>query len=496
MGVAARTQPQGLVRINRSNPLTRGLVLAALPSLGLRNGVTGAAMSAPSMPSKVSTSNGIAFDVVRGTVNPINTGVVPSSQAHSYFAFVNMTDLGNSNSDVFISSFGTTTRGGFDFGLASGGIAGTAPNRTFLLRTVYDGVGNFGGSVPVSGLDGKFGSVGFSHGSGLRHYANGALLETPSSTPVNMTMIGQPLQLHENVYWPYGPLNARVAIELYWTRELSAAEMAAVHANPWQLFDATSQTQFPKASVAVGPLTFSYSSTGGIVVSGTLPFNKGKVTATTGGLSYSGTSPKVKGKATTGSGGVVFSGTIAKAIGRSLTALGGLVLSGTGGAKRGRSVSPTGGLTFSGIAAKVRGAARAVAGGLQLAGNAMTSFSNQLQSRIITPIVGVVIGSATVVGKTLTIFTSGGMNFGGASSIMKNGLMTVIGTISDVMYKKLVLRGGNGGSINDMINENIYWRALAGGSMKPLNDVKFIVLSGMGYTGSLNDMEKKYWENL
>jgi hypothetical protein len=62
-------------------------------------------------------------------------------------------------------------------------------------------------------------------------------------------------------------------------------------------------------------------------------------------------------------------------------------------------------------------------------------------------------------------------------------------SLVDTKVLKLKALGGVG-SISDMFNENTYWRALAGGSTLPINDVKRIVL---GTDGSLNDKENAYW---
>jgi hypothetical protein len=77
----------------------------------------------------------------------------------------------------------------------------------------------------------------------------------------------------------------------------------------------------------------------------------------------------------------------------------------------------------------------------------------------------------------------------------QGGGESVIGAVNDA--KKTALNNlGRTGSISDMLNENVYWRDLAGGSTAPLNDVKKSVLRGLGKTGSLGDMEADYWKNL
>lgn len=73
----------------------------------------------------------------------------------------------------------------------------------------------------------------------------------------------------------------------------------------------------------------------------------------------------------------------------------------------------------------------------------------------------------------------------------------VVGSVADIKYQKLATLRGYRGAMNDMINENTYFRALwAQAGTLPINDVKKHVFIGLGYSGSLGDMEKKYWESL
>ncbi len=66
-------------------------------------------------------------------------------------------------------------------------------------------------------------------------------------------------------------------------------------------------------------------------------------------------------------------------------------------------------------------------------------------------------------------------------------------SINDSMSQKLRLQGKTK-TVNDMLKHDSYWRTLAGGSTKSINQLKKDYLRGLGYTGSLNEMEKKYWE--
>lgn len=66
--------------------------------------------------------------------------------------------------------------------------------------------------------------------------------------------------------------------------------------------------------------------------------------------------------------------------------------------------------------------------------------------------------------------------------------------MNDVKFNKLRSQG-KPGAMNDKIKEATYWRTL-GQSGLSVDDVKKKVFTALGYTGSMNDMEKKYWINL
>lgn len=67
--------------------------------------------------------------------------------------------------------------------------------------------------------------------------------------------------------------------------------------------------------------------------------------------------------------------------------------------------------------------------------------------------------------------------------------------MNDIKSQKLKAVLGKTGSLRDMIDENKFWRALAGDNTRPVNEVKKAYLKAQGLNGTLNDMEKQYWKN-
>lgn len=158
------------------------------------------------------------------------------------------------------------------------------------------------------------------------------------------------------------------------------------------------------------------------------------------------------------------------------------------------SVSPSGGLVASGTALAARGAVRSASGGLSFLGSATTLAR---QSRTIVTSAFIALAGTSPLVRNNQITASGGFLLSGTSLLLRTGdtLGMVLGAINDVVFQKLRLMGLFG-SRNDMLNENTFWRGLAGGNTtNPLNDIKSVVLRGLGFSGQVNDMEKKYWEN-
>lgn len=179
----------------------------------------------------------------------------------------------------------------------------------------------------------------------------------------------------------------------------------------------------------------------------------------------------------TPTGGLLFSGVSERLLGATRTPLGGLVLSGEGGSSRSSVVASMGGLSLLGAAGY------------------STELGAGISSLSVTPSGGVFFSGTSVLIQTTNRLPSGGVVFSGtAPRVFDGGGSTGVilyGAFNDVWAGKLKVLGGTG-ALNDMINENTYWRGLLGGSTKPLNDVKREVLG----EGQINDVEKAYWRDL
>lgn len=202
-----------------------------------------------------------------------------------------------------------------------------------------------------------------------------------------------------------------------------------------------------------------------------------RIITPSGGISLGGTSDTIRNATRAVSGGFVMGGTATRTSARSVTGAGGISLSGEGVA--------------------LRLAVRTAVGGFILGGAADVQSGAGTQLRVITPTGGFSLGGAATVIKTSLQIAAGGFVLGGQALVEQSygGAILVFGTLNDVIWKKLRILGKLGAR-NDMLNENTYWRALAGGSNRPLNQVKKEVLNGQGKTGAVPEMEKKYWEAL
>lgn len=201
----------------------------------------------------------------------------------------------------------------------------------------------------------------------------------------------------------------------------------------------------------------------------------------TGGLYLLGSSVQARGKAKTTSGGVSLSGLANRAVGVARTTVGGLSWAGVAAIGNGSSFSrvvlAVGGFTLSGVS---------------------NILKTSLISRTVQGVGGLVLRGTSAMNRAITASPlGGGIVYSGRATLL--GVIGgtygfVVGTLNDVVYQKLQLMG-HVGSRNDMLNENIYWRGLAEDTNTlSLNEVKKKVLKGMGYTGTINNMEKKYWE--
>lgn len=131
---------------------------------------------------------------------------------------------------------------------------------------------------------------------------------------------------------------------------------------------------------AGGTQTYSYSATGGFILSGTGPIVKGAIKTSTGGLTLLGTANPARGAARTTTGGLTFSGTATPLRSLVRAATGGILFSGAASvsfssAVQSLTVIASGGILIRGTATMVRGMIKAVSGGIVFGGSASTSFT-------------------------------------------------------------------------------------------------------------------------
>jgi hypothetical protein len=160
------------------------------------------------------------------------------------------------------------------------------------------------------------------------------------------------------------------------------------------------------------------------------------------------------------------------------------------------SYSGVGGVAFSGVGTAMKNSNRFSLGGFTLSGVTSSIPGTGNRQRVFTASGGVLMSGTTSLSKGATRLATASIQLGGQAVVSRviEGAMEFLGALGDVIVAKLKWLGGIGAR-NDILNENQYWRDLAGGSNKPLNDVKKQVLKDQGFIGALNDMEKDYWRD-
>lgn len=219
------TQPQGPVEIDWANPLTRGLVFAdAGPRLGYSRslGFTGANFVSGSV-SEVSAHVGAAVSI--------------DAEGSSYFSYGAAAQIGPPLTilSVYVLTVAPTIAGRL-FGnvLASNYGYALAPNATnarlLLSRSganlVLTGAPHALGRVKVD--------VGVVDAASARLFENGVLTAGPTGHGGVATATGV-LRIGADNSGSAGVRHVNFG-GMVWARALSPAEVAAVSANPWQLF--------------------------------------------------------------------------------------------------------------------------------------------------------------------------------------------------------------------------------------------------------------------
>lgn len=177
--------------------------------------------------------------------------------------------------------------------------------------------------------------------------------------------------------------------------------------NPWQIL-ASRPRMILKAATG-GANTYSYTASGGMVLSGVAPTLRGRAKAASGGIQTGGAAGVARGASKAASGGLLFAGAASQA--------------------KGRAVAALGGLTFSGAATKARGVARTAAGGLQFAGAAGVTFFSAVQSRVVNPVGGILLAGAAAVVRSTRRAAAGGITFAGHAVAQFGPLPAFLGSL-------------------------------------------------------------------
>ncbi len=215
-----RQQPQFKVAIDRSNPITRGLIFAF-------NGIGyDAVKDAPfTNMSKGVASGGIGHNVVdSGPLASLSGISTPSLDTLTMFALINHPTVGGSWRGMF---------GKWD-GLNSNRFALGAVAGAFVL-TKYPGSDANLGSAAAAGLN-SYAATSDVAATLITGYINGAISGTNPS----------PITYDANTDdWRIGCFRGGATAEnfvgvnllsLVWNRCLSALEIKSLHNNPWQIF--------------------------------------------------------------------------------------------------------------------------------------------------------------------------------------------------------------------------------------------------------------------
>lgn len=226
MALSGRNQPQGLVRLNRSNPLARNLQLAMVPQASLQTDANGGKFAVDV--GAYALGVGVDGRTLTGAMRLTSSKNVNANTPFTVFL------VANGPPDVGVLKVAASI-GNFWFGTSSGNwtISNSSVDTGFAPAAI-------GERAVVAARLTAAEFAGFKNG-----------VKGASRTTDFPTSAGVPFQVKDYSGGGFAFLGD-IALALYYNRALSDAEIAAVSANPWQLFDAPSKTQFPIVAAATG----------------------------------------------------------------------------------------------------------------------------------------------------------------------------------------------------------------------------------------------------
>ena len=228
------TQPQQAVGINWSNPLTKGLTLASLPSLAY-DAVKGKLIPISGATQTVSKNLGKSFSGVNARIDYGQTRVIPGgSSTHTVIAAGVWKNTGRGA--AFAQQYGTSPFPQTNLGYGTSGVAGT------IEFFDYNSPSKLASVAKVGAADNKYHIV-----AGVR---NGAVAETKLyidgvDTLVTPTGVGgvvnsalQRVSVGNDGDYISADrtFNNPLDLVLVWGRALSPKEIKSLSDNPWQIF--------------------------------------------------------------------------------------------------------------------------------------------------------------------------------------------------------------------------------------------------------------------
>lgn len=216
-------QPQSSVKINWANPITKGLALSILPSMGRKDLVTGETWVKFDYDPFISVGNkGVAIDSTAGfgglTITP-KSNVATSEQTHVILVEAQAAAAPDAGLLSIASADGSTSSFSFQDN-ASTGVWSIYPTSTTLPNNVP-----FGPSVIIITGDTT---------SSVAYKDNQVILGSgPAINPLSNSRV---VLFGERSFQAGYATKAKIYFHASWTRKLTRAEIQSISENPWQIY--------------------------------------------------------------------------------------------------------------------------------------------------------------------------------------------------------------------------------------------------------------------
>lgn len=261
-------QPSTIPQLNRSNPITNGLVFAAVPVgntfIDLVTGVMGTPAGGPIRQAWGVSNDTPALgpvEAVGGTAqtqyvswpasSTLRGGSLVTGGTYSMLAWA---AFASQPAGVLLSVGGTTETDNLGDGpyLAIDTGAYSANGR--LLAGRYQGVADGGPGIGIgSSFSGRMHSFGLAgDGSSSHWFANGSV-QAHAATVGGTTTAGRRAWILKDSIASSGTVTASVALFLTWTRRLSVAEYYSLYKNPWQILKSEEKRIWVPSSAVSAP---------------------------------------------------------------------------------------------------------------------------------------------------------------------------------------------------------------------------------------------------